>query len=286
MTRTVAILVILFSSYACAYTVRWPTRARTVQLCASEAPAEMRVKALKEELDERGVAWRGVAFEKAELVNLLVEARARPPEPEPVAEPAAAPEPEPAAAAADAAADADDDEGAAYAAAYEAALADALKLKTKELRTELAARSVGWADLYEKEELAARLAGLVAKAAGFSRSGALTPGAVNMVDDDQLVAEMADERTPLLVDVFATWCGPCKLIAPMLEEIAGKAGERLRVAKIDSDEYPELSTELRVSGLPTIIFISGAKEVHRLEGVPGNAAALEGLVRQHLGVEL
>ena len=64
------------------------------------------------------------------------------------------------------------------------------------------------------------------------------------------------------------------------------AGERLRVAKIDSDEYPELSTELRVSGLPTIIFISGAKEVHRLEGVPGNAAALEGLVRQHLGVEL
>jgi thioredoxin 1 len=143
---------------------------------------------------------------------------------------------------------------------------------------------VGWADLFEKEELAARLAGLVAQSALFSRSGALTPGQVGAVTDEQLRVEMADERTPLIVDVFATWCGPCKLIAPMLSSLAGKFGPKLRVAKMDSDAHAELSSELRVSGLPTLLFLREGKEVHRIEGVPGNAAALEALACQYLGL--
>lgn len=132
-------------------------------------PADMRVKALKAELDERGVSWRGVAFEKDELVNLLTAAREQP-----VASHEEG-----------IAANSADDEEAAFGEAYAAAYTDALKLKTKELRTELAARSVGWADLYEKEELAARLAGLVAKSALFSRSGALSPGAAAIVNGEQ-----------------------------------------------------------------------------------------------------
>lgn len=98
--------------------------------------------------------------------------------------------------------------------------------------------------------------------------------------------QLADERTPLLVDVYATWCGPCKLIAPMLEEIAAKLGARARIAKMDADEEEELSTELRVAGLPTLIFVRGGEEVYRLEGAPQNVADLEALVSQHLGVEL
>lgn len=163
---------------------------------------------------------------------------------------------------------------------------DSLKLKVKELRTELAARNVGWADLYEKEELAARLAELVAQSSLFSHSGALTPGQVSVVTDEQLRVEMTDERTPLLVDVFATWCGPCKLISPMLEKLAGKFGSKVRMAKLDSDAYAQLSTELKVAGLPTLIFMKNGEEVHRLEGVPGNAAALEQMACQQFGLEL
>ena len=107
-----------------------------------------------------------------------------------------------------------------------------------------------------------------------------------MVDGDQCLAELADARTPMILDVYATWCGPCKMIAPMLESIAAKAGDRLRIAKMDSDEEQELSTELKVAGLPTLIFVKGGEEVHRLEGVPGSEAALAGLVSQYLGVQV
>ena len=281
-------LVVIVATLACAHAYTLPLRplprCRKIVLEAEAAelplPETMRVKALQAELDERGVAWRGVAFEKVELVSLLSDARTRPAAP---AEPAAetVPEPEPSASSPSA-----EDDAAAYDESYASALADSMKLKVKELRTELAARNVGWADLFEKEELAARLAGLIAQSALFSSSGVLSPGKVGLVDGEQLQQEMADARTPLLVDVFATWCGPCKLIAPQLEAIAAKAGERLRIAKLDSDEEPELSTELRIAGLPTLIFLKGGQEVHRLEGVPGNAAALEGLVNEYLGVGL
>ena len=95
---------------------------------------------------------------------------------------------------------------------------------------------------------------------------------------DELKIEMADPRTPLLIDVYATWCGPCKLISPMLESLAVKLGERVRIAKLDSDVHSALSTELGVAGLPTLIFMRDAAEVHRLEGVPGGSEALEALV--------
>lgn len=265
-----------------------------VRMCAAQKPVQdMRVKELKAELDGFGVAWRGAMFDKETLAAALEAARAAPPppssqeaapqdsgdEPSEAASAAAAAEPAPAAGGSD-------DDAAAYEAAYEAAYADCLQLKVKELRTELAARSVGWADLFEKEELAARLAGLKARAATFSPSGALTPGEVSPVGGAELRLEMADARTPLLVDVYATWCGPCKMISPMLAKVAAAAGERARFVKMDSDAEPELSTQLRVAGLPTLLFYRDGQEVHRLEGVPPGQGALEGLVKEHLGIEL
>uniref|UniRef100_A0A7S0IW23 Thioredoxin n=1 Tax=Calcidiscus leptoporus TaxID=127549 RepID=A0A7S0IW23_9EUKA len=100
--------------------------------------------------------------------------------------------------------------------------------------------------------------------------------------------EMQDGSTPLVLDVFATWCGPCKLLAPQLDQLAAELGTACRFAKLDSDAEPQLSTELRVQGLPTLVFFQGGgaqlAEAHRVEGVPGNAAALRQLVQRHLGV--
>lgn len=253
-------------------------------MCVQPEPAavaDLKLKEIKVELDELGVTWRGVCFEREDLVQALLDARARgPAEPSAAARPAAVAEPAaetPASSAATPEAD-----GAAFEEAYRPAYEAAMQLKTKELRAELAARSIGWADALEKSELAARLAEAKARAALFSASGALTPGGVGVVDEEQCEQELADARTPLLLDVFAEWCGPCKMIAPWLKEVAGKLGERARVAKLDSDDAPELSTELKVSGLPTVIFMRDGNEMYRLEGVPATQAEFEKLVEKHL----
>jgi len=256
----------------------------------------MSVDAIRQELDAFGADSAAIADgDKDTLVSELLNARAfskphfSPAEGAPsdaaqspsggggTSSPPAPPAPPPPAAA--------DEEGLAEA-AYAAALAEAMQMKVKELRGALAARNVGWADCLEKQELAARLAGLVAASAGFSASGGLSPGQVGEVTAEQLRQEMADGRSPLLVDVYATWCGPCKLIAPMLSRIAQRLGCEARVCKLDSDAEPDLSSELRVAGLPTLLFFAEGREVHRLEGVPGNEDALAAIVREHLGVEV
>lgn len=265
--------------------------ARTVghgDLSMCEQPVQaMRLKDIKGELDTFGVAWRGVAFEKEELVRLLIDARQAPPAAPSADESTTADEDDaPSGAHGAAAAAAADDSAPSYDAAYANALADCMKLKVRQLREELAARQVGWADCVEKQDLAGRLAELKARAALFSRSGLLTPGQVATLDAEALRTELADARSPLLLDVFATWCGPCKLIAPQLEALAAKLGERARVVKLDSDLHPELSTELKVAGLPTLIFYREGAEVDRLEGVPGGRGELEQMACQKLGVEI
>jgi thioredoxin-like negative regulator of GroEL len=76
------------------------------------------------------------------------------------------------------------------------------------------------------------------------------------------------------------------MLAPELEKLASRLGETVRVAKLDSDAEPQLSSELRVQGLPTLVFYrpgpGGLAECHRVEGMPGGADALQALVQRHL----
>lgn len=312
-TDAMLVAVLLTMSPSLAYVVRSSgsgfsrgVRPASPRCCAdSPLPAitQMRMKALKSELDERGVSWRGTCFERAELEAALSRARdlPPPPPPPPAPPPAASPAPQaddaPAPTTTRAAASSADGKGesagstgedaaAAYTAAYELALADANKLRVSELRAALAERQLNWAGILEKSELAEKLAAAQARSALFSRSGGLEPGKARVLSGAQLALEIDDDRTPMLLDVFATWCGPCKMIAPQLEEIAASLGSRARVAKLDSDLESEMSTTLRVQGLPTLIFYRGGKEVKRVEGVPGGKDALEALVSEHLGVEL
>ena len=167
----------------------------------------------------------------------------------------------------------------------DAVLEELRSLRVKELRTKLSERNIRWAGLLEKEDLVRALADAMERASNFSPSGALEPGSVADINDDQLEAEInraKDVGTPLLLDVYATWCGPCQMMAPQLAAAAAELGESVRVAKIDSDKYSQWAAKLRVGGLPTVlVFDPSGKEVNRVEGALMKDGLLE-LVRPHI----
>ena len=79
--------------------------------------------------------------------------------------------------------------------------------------------------------------------------------------------DLLKSKELLVVDFFATWCGPCKILAPTIEELAKKADNGVRIAKVDVDENEELATNYDIQAVPTIIFFKNAQEVNRITGV-------------------
>ena len=96
------------------------------------------------------------------------------------------------------------------------------------------------------------------------------PIAVTSVEDfDELVR---DSKTPLLVDFWAGWCGPCRAVAPELEKIAAQKVGRAIVAKVDTDAQPELSTRFGIRSIPTVVLFRAGKEAKRISGAMSASA--------------
>lgn len=94
--------------------------------------------------------------------------------------------------------------------------------------------------------------------------------------DDALVAGI-----PVLVDVWAPWCGPCRTVAPIIEQVARERAGRLKVVKVDVDELPHVAARYGVQGVPTLLLLERGREVARQVGaVP--AAALERWLDAHV----
>jgi thioredoxin 1 len=76
------------------------------------------------------------------------------------------------------------------------------------------------------------------------------------------------EQSPVLtlVDFWAPWCGPCKMIAPVLEQIAAEKGDAIKIVKVDSDENPRLSARYGVRGIPMLLFFKGGQPVGQIVG--------------------
>ena len=79
--------------------------------------------------------------------------------------------------------------------------------------------------------------------------------------------ETLQGTTPIVVDFWASWCGPCRAVAPVLDELAVKYAGKVRVGKVNVDEHQELAIQFGVLNIPTLVFLKGGKEVDRVVGV-------------------
>jgi thioredoxin 1 len=98
-----------------------------------------------------------------------------------------------------------------------------------------------------------------------------------VVTDDSFAQDVLSSSTPVLVDFWATWCGPCKMVAPVLEEIAGEKAGELTVAKLDVDENPATARDFQVVSIPTMFLFKDGAAVKRIVGAKGKAALLREL---------
>ena len=80
-------------------------------------------------------------------------------------------------------------------------------------------------------------------------------------------ADIIQSGKPVLVDFFATWCGPCKMLAPILKEVKDSLGERISIIKIDVDKNQQMAAQYQVRGVPTMILFQNGKQLWRQSGV-------------------
>jgi thioredoxin 1 len=97
------------------------------------------------------------------------------------------------------------------------------------------------------------------------------PQRIATLTDANFDEEIKTSERPVLVDFWAEWCGPCKMIAPILEQLADEEAERLRVAKLNIDENLETARRFEVMSIPTLLLFKDGALVHRIVGARGKA---------------
>ena len=102
------------------------------------------------------------------------------------------------------------------------------------------------------------------------------------VTDESFDQDVLKSDKTVVVDFWATWCGPCKMVAPVLDEIAGENSATLTVAKLDIDKNPGVARDYQVMSIPTLIVFKGGEAVKTIVGAKPKAALLNDL-RDYLG---
>ncbi|HEX2904959.1 MAG TPA: thioredoxin [Jatrophihabitans sp.] len=97
------------------------------------------------------------------------------------------------------------------------------------------------------------------------------------VTDATFSKDVLEADTPVLVDFWAEWCGPCRLVGPVLEEIAGEHGEKLRIVKLNIDENPNVARDYQIMSIPTMAVFQNGQIVKSIVGAKPKAAILRDL---------
>ena len=97
------------------------------------------------------------------------------------------------------------------------------------------------------------------------------------VTDAAFEEKILNSTLPVVVDFWAPWCGPCRMVAPTLDKIAKEQAGKLVIAKVNTDENPEWASRFGVQGIPTMLFVANGKVIHRQVG-----ALPEGMLREVL----
>ena len=94
-------------------------------------------------------------------------------------------------------------------------------------------------------------------------------GTIRYVNEEELEVEIINREKPLIIDFYATWCGPCVMLSKELEQVAEALGDKVQILKIDCDENEGISSALQIQGLPTLVFVSmdPEKPALRTEGL-------------------
>ncbi len=100
---------------------------------------------------------------------------------------------------------------------------------------------------------------------------------ISTLTDATFDEEIAGAELPVIVDFWAEWCGPCKMIAPILSEIAGEHTESLRVVKVNVDDSPDVARRFDIMSIPTLIVFKDGQPAKRMLGAKGKGQLLEDL---------
>jgi thioredoxin 1 len=103
---------------------------------------------------------------------------------------------------------------------------------------------------------------------------------VNLTDET-FAGSVSASQEPVLVDFWAPWCGPCRMVGPVLEALASEYQGRVRIAKVNVDDNPKVASSYRVSSIPTLILFKGGQAVDLMIGAQPKAS-IQSLIDKHL----